>query len=96
MTTSTKPMTLSSKIPPVPKRALLRCSVTGVVEATVASYSALDCGLEFVEGGGQPERRCGVDGELVLPGVMEGGRYQFFDHVREGRCPVGDDLARVP
>ena len=32
---------------------------------------------------------------LVLPGVMEGGRYEFLDRVREGGCPVGDDLARV-
>ncbi len=32
---------------------------------------------------------------LLLPGVMQRGRYQFLDHVREGRCPVGDDLARV-
>jgi len=32
---------------------------------------------------------------LVLAGVMQSSRKQLLDHVRQRRCSVGDDLARV-
>jgi hypothetical protein len=47
-------------------QALLRCSIAGHAEARLGPLCWSDGGSEFVEGGGQPVQRRGVDCELVV------------------------------
>src|SRR4051794_28685910 len=74
--------------------ALLRCSVSEDAEATTSAAVASDGWREFVECGGQPEHRCGVDGELVVVAAEVLNERVASDH--HARSLVGLESAHGP